>query len=148
MQVVSKFSNMNSCGCGKAACCLTNTWSDLVCLRLLYCMSEQFSQLKMILRSSSTSTSTSIPIVKEETFDTSDNSDASSTDSDFTFPAPAPASANFSSFKPNALQLIVQDLSATEIAGQLIFFKSSVFRLSCLDYFFPFFLLGSIAFIF
>ncbi|KAH9729480.1 Myosin-16 [Citrus sinensis] len=85
--------------------------------RLLYCMSEQFSQLKMILRSSSTSTSTSIPIVKEETFDTSDNSDASSTDSDFTFPAPAPASANFSSFKPNALQLIVQDLSATEITG-------------------------------
>ncbi|KAJ4726841.1 Myosin [Melia azedarach] len=85
--------------------------------RLLYCMSEQFSQLKMILRSSSTSTSTSIPIVRDDTFDTSDNSDASSSDSDFTFPAPATTTANFTSFKPNALQLIVQDLSATEIAG-------------------------------
>ncbi|KAI9182024.1 hypothetical protein LWI28_021238 [Acer negundo] len=82
--------------------------------RLLYCMSEQFSQLKMILRSSN-STSTSVPIVREEQIDTSDNSDASSSDSDFTFPAPAPTTNSFSSFKPNSFQLIVQDLSATEI---------------------------------
>ncbi|KAL5796564.1 hypothetical protein ACOSQ2_001384 [Xanthoceras sorbifolium] len=82
--------------------------------RLLYCMSEQFSQLKMILRSSN-STSTSGPIVREEQIDTSDNSDASSSDSDFTFPAPAPTTSSFSSFKANSFQLIVQDLSATEI---------------------------------
>ncbi|XP_031262492.1 myosin-16 isoform X2 [Pistacia vera] len=85
--------------------------------RLLFCMSEQFSQLKTILRSSLTSTSSSRPIIREEHSDTSDNSDASSSDSDFTFPAPVLTSANFSSYKPNALQLIVQDLSATEITG-------------------------------
>ncbi|TXG63786.1 hypothetical protein EZV62_010780 [Acer yangbiense] len=86
-----------------------------VCLRLLYCMSEQFSQLKMILRSSNSTSTTSVPIVREEQIDTSDNSDASSSDSDFTFPAPAPTTNSFSSFKPNSFQLIVQDLSGTEI---------------------------------
>ncbi|KAJ0053588.1 hypothetical protein Pint_01768 [Pistacia integerrima] len=89
--------------------------------RLLFCMSEQFSQLKTILRSSLTSTSSSQPIIREGHSDTSDNSDASSSDSDFTFPAPVLTSANFSSYKPNALQLIVQDLSATEITGQFFF---------------------------
>lgn len=98
---------------------LANTRSDLVCLRLLYSMSEQFSQLKMILHSSN-STVTAGPVVREEQIDTSDNSDASSSDSDFTFPSPSPspvpppAANNFSPLKPQ-IQLMVQDLSATEI---------------------------------
>ncbi|XP_044503140.1 myosin-11-like isoform X2 [Mangifera indica] len=85
--------------------------------RLLFCMSEQFSQLKTILCSSSTSNSSARPIIREEHCDTLDNSDASSTDSDFTFPAPVLTSANVSPVKSNALQLIVQDISATEITG-------------------------------
>ncbi|XP_021281457.1 myosin-11 isoform X2 [Herrania umbratica] len=78
--------------------------------RLLYCMSDQFSQLKKILHSPSTSQ----PIVRDNSFDTSDNSDASSSDSDFTFPAPVLTSANISSLPPNALQRTVKDVSATE----------------------------------
>ncbi|XP_022758363.1 myosin-16 isoform X2 [Durio zibethinus] len=85
--------------------------------RLLFSMSDQFSQLKTILRSPSNSTSTSQPIVRDDSFDTSDNSDASSSDSDFTFPASVCASANISSPPPNALPLIVKDVSATEVTG-------------------------------
>ncbi|VVB06123.1 unnamed protein product [Arabis nemorensis] len=87
--------------------------------RLLYSMSDQFSQLKSILRSSSMSTSTlaSAPVVRDDLADSSENSEASSTDSDFTFPAPSPSSDNFSNFNPNQLQVIVQDLSTTEAKG-------------------------------
>ncbi|EOX94525.1 Myosin family protein with Dil domain, putative [Theobroma cacao] len=86
--------------------------------RLLFCMSDQFSQLKKILRSPSNSTSTSQPIVRDNSFDTSDNSDASSSDSDFTFPAPVLTSANISSLPPNALQRTVKDVSATETGSE------------------------------
>lgn len=83
-------------------------------------MSDQFSQLKSILRSSSMSTSTlaSAPVVRDDLADSSENSEASSTDSDFTFPAPSPSSDSFSNFNPNQLQVIVQDLSTTEAKGQ------------------------------
>ncbi|CAL9245944.1 unnamed protein product [Arabidopsis halleri] len=88
--------------------------------RLLYSMSDQFSQLKSILRSPSMSASTmaSAPVVRDDLADSSENSEASSSDSDFTFPAPSPSSDNFSTFNPNQLQVIVQDLSTTEAKGQ------------------------------
>ncbi|XP_010504771.1 PREDICTED: myosin-16-like isoform X3 [Camelina sativa] len=88
--------------------------------RLLYSMSDQFSQLKSILRSPSMSTSTmaSAPVVRDDLGDSSENSEASSSDSDFTFPAPSPSPDNFSNFNPNQLQVIVQDLSTTEAKEQ------------------------------
>lgn len=85
--------------------------------RLLFCMSDQFSQLKTLLSTSSNSTSTSQPIVRDDSFDTSDNSDASSSDSDFAFPTSNRTSANISSLPPNSPQLIVKDVSATEVTG-------------------------------
>ncbi|XVF80928.1 hypothetical protein PTKIN_Ptkin15bG0114700 [Pterospermum kingtungense] len=85
--------------------------------RLLFCMSDQFSQLKTLLSSPSHSTSTSQPIVRNDSFDTSDNTDASSSDSDFSFPASVRTSPNISSQPPNASQLIVNDVSATEVTG-------------------------------
>ncbi|KAJ7006056.1 myosin-9 isoform X1 [Populus alba x Populus x berolinensis] len=86
--------------------------------KMLYSMSDQFAELKMILYASSNSNSTSLPIKIDVQADVApDNSDASSSDSDFTFPVPALASVDFSSPDPNAFQLIVQDLSTTEISG-------------------------------
>lgn len=99
---------------------MTSTWPDLVFIRLLYSMSDQFAELKMILYNSSNSTSTSGPIATDVRVDVaSDNSDPSSSDSDFTFPAPAATSAAFSSPNPNSFQLMVQDLSTTEVSGLL-----------------------------
>ncbi|KAL3603525.1 hypothetical protein D5086_004384 [Populus alba] len=86
--------------------------------KMLYSMSDQFAELKMILYASSNSNSTSLPIKIDVQADVApDNSDASSSDSDFTFPVPALTSVDFSSPDPNAFQLIVQDLSTTEISG-------------------------------
>ncbi|PQQ17787.1 hypothetical protein Pyn_19961 [Prunus yedoensis var. nudiflora] len=67
--------------------------------RMIYCMSNQVSELKTILSTASKSSSTTAgPFVRHEGFDSiSSNSECSSTDSDFTFPAPTPTSANFSS---------------------------------------------------
>jgi myosin-5 len=59
----------------------------------------------------------SAPVVRDDLADSSENSEASSSDSDFTFPAPSPSSDNFSTFNPNQLQVIVQDLSTTEAKG-------------------------------
>ncbi|WZZ52075.1 hypothetical protein YC2023_052182 [Brassica napus] len=83
--------------------------------RLLYSMSDQFSQLKSILRSTSMSSTmaASAPVVRDDLADSSENSEASSTDSDFTFPAPSSSSPD----NPNQLQVIVQDLSTTEAKG-------------------------------
>ncbi|OMP09317.1 Zinc finger, C2H2-like protein [Corchorus olitorius] len=81
--------------------------------RLLFSMSDQFSQLKTILSSPSIKTSTSQPITRNDSSDSSDNSDASSSDSDFTFSSPV-NSANISSLPPDAVQRIVKDASATE----------------------------------
>uniref|UniRef100_A0A6M2FA78 Myosin motor domain-containing protein n=1 Tax=Populus davidiana TaxID=266767 RepID=A0A6M2FA78_9ROSI len=86
--------------------------------KMLYSMSDQFAELKMILYASSNSNSTSLPVKIDVQADVApDNSDASSSDSDFTFPVPALTSVDFSSPDPNAFQLIVQDLSTTEISG-------------------------------
>ncbi|KAL6527683.1 hypothetical protein OROMI_029494 [Orobanche minor] len=90
--------------------------------RMIYSMSGQFSELKMILCTSSNSSSVSNFIAKDDDpdDDISTSSDTTSTDSDFTFPAPNPAStpASFSSsFDPGPFQLIVQDLSAAENSG-------------------------------
>ncbi|KAI8523006.1 hypothetical protein RHMOL_Rhmol13G0041100 [Rhododendron molle] len=97
--------------------------------RMIYCMSDQISELKMILSTSSTSSSTSGFIATDVRIDAlSASSDTSSTDSDFTFPAPASTPANFSFLHSNAFQLIVQDLSTAEVSGimsrQLRFWKA------------------------
>ncbi|XP_061969970.1 myosin-9 isoform X4 [Populus nigra] len=86
--------------------------------KMLYSMSDQFAELKMILYASSNSNSTSLPVKIDVQADVApNNSDASSNDSDFTFPVPDLTSVDFSSPDPNAFQLIVQDLSTTEISG-------------------------------
>ncbi|RVW53501.1 Myosin-16 [Vitis vinifera] len=85
---------------------------------MIYSMSEQVSALKMILHTSSNSSSTSGSIARYDRVDVvSSTSDATSTASDFTFPTPVPSSVTYSSFHPDALQMIVQDLSVTEISG-------------------------------
>ncbi|OMO78429.1 IQ motif, EF-hand binding site [Corchorus capsularis] len=85
--------------------------------KLLFSMSDQFSQLKTILSSPSNKRSTSQPITRNDSSDSSDNSDASSSDSDFTFPSPVD-SANISSLPPDAVQRIVKDASATETGSE------------------------------
>ncbi|GLT72614.1 hypothetical protein SLA2020_445330 [Shorea laevis] len=86
--------------------------------RMIYSTSNQVSELKMILSTSSRQTSTSGPIDGDERIEfTSSNSDASSSDSDFTFPAPIPTSPTFSAINPSSFQLIVQDISAAEFSG-------------------------------
>lgn len=97
---------------------MTNTKYDLVCFRMIYCMSNQVSELKTILCTASKSSSAFGPLVRHEGVDSiSSNSECSSTDSDFTFPAPVSTSANFSSPGSNSPQLIVQDVSAGEVSG-------------------------------
>ncbi|XP_052887732.1 myosin-16 isoform X1 [Gossypium arboreum] len=85
--------------------------------RLLFSMSEQFSQLKTILQTPSISKPASPPIARVDYFDNSDNSDASSTGSDFAFPASGHDSANNSCPRPKAPQVHVKDATATEITG-------------------------------
>ncbi|KAL0418656.1 UNVERIFIED_CONTAM: Myosin-16 [Sesamum radiatum] len=86
--------------------------------RMIYSMSGQFSELKMILCASSNSSSPSgFPARDDLDDDSSASSDTTSADSDFTFPAPTSTPPNFSSFSPGAFQLIVQDLSAAETSG-------------------------------
>ncbi|ONH93354.1 hypothetical protein PRUPE_8G228100 [Prunus persica] len=87
--------------------------------RMIYCMSNQVSELKTILSTASKSSSTTAgPFVRHEGSDSiSSNSECSSTDSDFTFPAPTPTSANFSPPCTNSLKLIVQDISAGDVSG-------------------------------
>ncbi|KAA3468901.1 myosin-16 [Gossypium australe] len=85
--------------------------------RLLFSMSEQFSQLKTILQTPSSSKPASPPIARVDYFDNSDNSDASSTGSDFAFPASGRNSANNSCPRPKAPQVHVKDATATEITG-------------------------------
>ncbi|CAK9140663.1 unnamed protein product [Ilex paraguariensis] len=81
-------------------------------------MSDQVSELKMILCASSNSSSTSGLIGRDGQVDaTSNSSDTTSKDSDFTFPAPASTPVSFSSLNSGAFQLIVQDLSAAETSG-------------------------------
>ncbi|KAL8029120.1 hypothetical protein ABFS82_14G203800 [Erythranthe guttata] len=86
--------------------------------RMIYSMSGQFSELKMILCASSNSTSASGFVAKHDMDDDSSaSSDTTSTDSDFTFPAPASTPPNFTSCNSGAFQLIVRDLSTPETSG-------------------------------
>ncbi|CAH9073810.1 unnamed protein product [Cuscuta europaea] len=81
--------------------------------RMLCSISDQFSELKVILSASSSSSSTSRLISRYHHDDATTSSDAAST-----FPAPASTSENLSlPPDPASFQLIVQDLSAAEIAG-------------------------------
>ncbi|KAJ9543544.1 hypothetical protein OSB04_023251 [Centaurea solstitialis] len=81
-----------------------------LCLRMIYSMSDQFSELKSVLCGSSSSSITSGFIVRDAFGDdTSTSSDITSIDSDLTFPAP---------LSPGAFQMIVHDLSVAEKPGQ------------------------------
>ncbi|GMN48941.1 hypothetical protein TIFTF001_018110 [Ficus carica] len=93
---------------------------DLVRLRMIYCMSSQFSELKMILHTASKSSSVSGSGVSvKEVEATSSSSENSLTNSDFTFSIPArPASAGFSSRNQNSFHLAVQDISLGDVSGQ------------------------------
>ncbi|XP_065861006.1 myosin-11-like isoform X2 [Euphorbia lathyris] len=81
--------------------------------RMLYSMSDQFAELKIVLNNSLNFTSTSGPVLSDElqVDVTSDNSDISTNGSDFAFAAPS-----LSPNKDDSCQLVVQDLSATEIS--------------------------------
>ncbi|XP_024973824.1 myosin-9 [Cynara cardunculus var. scolymus] len=84
--------------------------------RMIYSMSDQFSELKSMLYASSSSSVTSGFIVRDAFGDaTSTSSDITSTDSDFTFPAPNSTPETVSPLSPGAFQMIVQDLS---VAGK------------------------------
>ncbi|XP_055832955.1 myosin-9-like isoform X1 [Solanum dulcamara] len=86
--------------------------------RMIYSISDQFSELKMILHPSSGQISASGVISRGYPDDAiSASADATCTDSDFTFPAPGSTPTQFSSPDPRAFQLIVQDLAAADISG-------------------------------
>ncbi|KAF3634273.1 hypothetical protein FXO38_25201 [Capsicum annuum] len=97
---------------------------------MIYSISDQFSELKMILHPSSSQNSASGLISRGYPDDaTSASADATSTNSDFTFPVPGSAPAQFSSPDPRAFQLIVQDLAAGEISDiQELFCKPVAFH--------------------
>lgn len=85
---------------------------------MLYSMSNQVAELKMLLHTSSISNSTSGSLANVEQVDAvSSSSDASSSASDFTFPAPPPTSGSYSTFNSNGLQLVVKDVSAGDNSG-------------------------------
>ncbi|XP_075100951.1 myosin-9-like isoform X2 [Nicotiana tabacum] len=86
--------------------------------RMIYSISDQFSELKKILRPSSSQSSASGLISRGYPDDaTSASADAASADSDFTFQAPGSTPPHLSSPDPHDFQLIVQDLAAAEISG-------------------------------
>ncbi|KAH0664455.1 hypothetical protein KY285_029466 [Solanum tuberosum] len=86
--------------------------------RMIYSISDQFSELKMILHPSSGQSSASGLISRGYPDDaTSASADATCTNSDFTFPAPGSTPTQFSSPDSHAFQLIVQDLAAADISG-------------------------------
>ncbi|KDP21335.1 hypothetical protein JCGZ_21806 [Jatropha curcas] len=85
--------------------------------RMLNSMADQFSELKMILQTSSNSTSTSGSIAINVRVDVA--SDTSDNESDFSFQHPTSSSPSdeFSAPDDSTFQLIVQDLSQTENSG-------------------------------
>ncbi|XP_050366725.1 myosin-16 isoform X2 [Argentina anserina] len=86
--------------------------------RMIFCMSNQVSELKTILCTASKSSSAFGPLVRHQGVDSiSSNSECSSTDSDFTFPAPVSTSTDLSSPGPDSVPLVVQDISAEEVSG-------------------------------
>lgn len=86
---------------------------------MVYRISGEFSELKMLLCAASDLSSATRVLSKDDRGDdSSTSSDTTSSDSDFTFPAPASKPEDISSFNSGALQLIVQDLSSAEVSGQ------------------------------
>ncbi|KAK4573007.1 hypothetical protein RGQ29_031110 [Quercus rubra] len=85
--------------------------------RMTNSMSNQVSELKMILSTSNLSSISGNLTGDDQIEFMSSDSDSSSSSSDFTFPAPAPTSPTFPSVKPSPFQLIIQDISAAELSG-------------------------------
>ncbi|KAK9993505.1 hypothetical protein SO802_023208 [Lithocarpus litseifolius] len=85
--------------------------------RMTNSMSNQVSELKMILSTSNLSSISGNFTGDDQIEFISSDSDSSSSSSDFTFPAPAPTSPTFPSVKPSPFQLIIQDISAAELSG-------------------------------
>ncbi|XP_050251488.1 myosin-9 [Quercus robur] len=85
--------------------------------RMTNSMSNQVSELKMILSTSNLSSISGNFTGEDQIEFISSDSDSSSSSSDFTFPAPAPTSPTFPSVKPSPFQLIIQDISAAELSG-------------------------------
>ncbi|KAK7819284.1 myosin-9 [Quercus suber] len=84
--------------------------------RMTNSMSNQVSELKMILSTSNLSSISGNFTGEDQIEFISSDSDSSSSSSDFTFPAPT--SPTFPSVKPSPFQLIIQDISAAELSGQ------------------------------
>ncbi|XP_038897457.1 myosin-11 isoform X2 [Benincasa hispida] len=82
--------------------------------RMIHCMSNQISEMKMIVGTSRLDASSSFP---NEVLTDATSSCSDSSSEDFTFPVPGPSTPTFSSFGTNTFQLIVQDISAAEIPG-------------------------------
>ncbi|KAM4077315.1 hypothetical protein ACJW30_12G129400 [Castanea mollissima] len=87
--------------------------------RMTNSMSNQVSELKMILSTSNLSSISGKFTGDDQIEFISSDSDSSSSSSDFTFPAPAATSTSptFPSVKPSPFQLIIQDISAAESSG-------------------------------
>ncbi|KAM4069975.1 hypothetical protein ACB094_12G130300 [Castanea mollissima] len=87
--------------------------------RMTNSMSNQVSELKMILSTSNLSSISGKFTGDDQIEFISSDSDSSSSSSDFTFPAPAATSTSptFPSVKPSPFQLIIQDISAAELSG-------------------------------
>lgn len=82
--------------------------------RMIHCMSNQISEMKMIVGTSRSDASSSS---RNEVLTDATSSCSDSSSEDFTFPVPSPSIPTFSSFGTNTFQLIVQDISAAEIPG-------------------------------
>nr|GEU97948.1 myosin-9-like isoform X1 [Tanacetum cinerariifolium] len=83
--------------------------------RMIYSMSDQFSELKNMLCASSSMSVTSGFITRDGFGDaTSTSSDITSNDSDFTLQAPNSNSETVSTLSPGDFQMIVRDLSVAE----------------------------------
>ncbi|KAH9602784.1 hypothetical protein KSS87_023071, partial [Heliosperma pusillum] len=84
--------------------------------RMMSCMSDQFSELKTILHASNSGSS--VHTVRDARTDVfSSSSDDSSSASEITFAGPSSTRTNFSFLNPDALQLIIQDLTHADVTG-------------------------------
>ena len=99
-------------------CHLTNNRCDLACLRMLLCMSNQFSELKMVLHASSNLCFPSEDTVRDTRHGVfSSFSEDSSSASDSTSRAPASSPGNLSFLNRTNFQSIVQELSHAGTSG-------------------------------
>ncbi|KAH9626900.1 hypothetical protein KSS87_002300 [Heliosperma pusillum] len=87
--------------------------------RMISCMSDQFSELKMILHGSKSGCASEYTVRDTRDDVLSSSSDESSSDSDLSFSALASTSTNLSFLNPDALKLITEDLSHADTAGSV-----------------------------